>query len=255
MTDAVTIHQPNYLYQAKVIAKILQADFHIVLDDVQFVRREWQSRSLMYGSNWNSFWLSIPVRSKPARPLLINAHLVDAKWKAKHLRTLVFMYHKYPFFDLVYRELLVPLYSENATTVTEIGERFLRLCLSFLNANIQVVRSSQLLEPSGLKSSDLLARLCQAARRSNYVTGPGSKNYLVLEPFDRLGINVFFHDFNDCFLTNELGCQFLRHRPIPPSLRRINILDLLCYYGAGQTAKTLKTSCSSIQHYREGSLS
>ena len=60
----VAIHQPNFLPRPKVLDKILSADLTIWLDNVQYVRREWQNRALVRDSSGGHHWLSVPVLNR-----------------------------------------------------------------------------------------------------------------------------------------------------------------------------------------------
>lgn len=45
MTTICAIHQPNFLPRLSTVSKLLASDVWIVLDDVQFCRRDYQHRA------------------------------------------------------------------------------------------------------------------------------------------------------------------------------------------------------------------
>lgn len=49
VTVSCAIHQPNLLPRLSTLAKIASCDVWIVLDDVQFVRRDYQHRARLAG--------------------------------------------------------------------------------------------------------------------------------------------------------------------------------------------------------------
>ena len=65
----VAIHQPHYLPWLGYMDKLDQAEAFVVLDTVQFVRREHQNRNRIREANgW--MWLTVPVKSEHKAPLL-----------------------------------------------------------------------------------------------------------------------------------------------------------------------------------------
>lgn len=57
------IHQPNLFPRLTTLAKLFAADYWIVLDDVQFTRRDYQHRARLaaLGDPLQQQWLSIPT--------------------------------------------------------------------------------------------------------------------------------------------------------------------------------------------------
>ncbi|MEU0486469.1 WbqC family protein, partial [Streptosporangium sp. NPDC006013] len=55
------IHQPNLFPRLVTLAKLFAADYWIVLDDVQFARRDYQHRARLASldGSWQPQWLSI----------------------------------------------------------------------------------------------------------------------------------------------------------------------------------------------------
>ena len=76
----VAIHQPNLFPRLSTLAKLFAADCWIVLDDVQFARRDFQHRArlaAMSGSAQRQ-WLSLPTHLPHGRSTLIrDAVLAD----------------------------------------------------------------------------------------------------------------------------------------------------------------------------------
>ncbi|WP_329144849.1 MULTISPECIES: WbqC family protein [unclassified Streptomyces] len=56
------IHQPNFLPRLTTLAKLVATDYWIVLDDVQFTRRDYQHRALLPGPGEpeGRRWLTTP---------------------------------------------------------------------------------------------------------------------------------------------------------------------------------------------------
>lgn len=65
----VTIHQPDHLGYLGLYHKIMNAEKYVVLDNVQFAKREFIHRNRIRGAE-GALWLSVPVLTK-ATELLI----------------------------------------------------------------------------------------------------------------------------------------------------------------------------------------
>jgi hypothetical protein len=81
------IHQPNFLPRLSTLAKLYAADIWVILDDVQFTRRDYQHRcylapapdALLPGR-----WLTLPVHLPGGRATLIrDARLAEPALTAK----------------------------------------------------------------------------------------------------------------------------------------------------------------------------
>ncbi|WP_318657860.1 WbqC family protein [Streptomyces aureocirculatus] len=73
------IHQPNLFPRPTTLAKLFRADYWIVLDDVQFARRDYQHRARLAGIDAPSRqqWLTIPTHLPSGRSTLIRDALID----------------------------------------------------------------------------------------------------------------------------------------------------------------------------------
>src|SRR5689334_10245014 len=64
------IHQPNLFPRLTTLAKLFAADYWIVLDDVQFNRRDYQHRARLAALDdpRRQRWLSLPTHLPDGRP-------------------------------------------------------------------------------------------------------------------------------------------------------------------------------------------
>ncbi len=69
-----SIHQPNFLPRLATLAKLFAADYWIVLDDVQFARRDYQHRARLadLDAPARHRWLTIPTHLPQCRATLIR---------------------------------------------------------------------------------------------------------------------------------------------------------------------------------------
>ena len=94
----VAIVQSNYIPWKGYFDLIAASDEFILLDDVQYTRRDWRNRNKIKTSTGVQ-WLTIPVEVKGKYHQRVSDVLVsDADWARSHWRTLAHCYGKAPYF-------------------------------------------------------------------------------------------------------------------------------------------------------------
>jgi len=118
----VAIVQSSYIPWKGYFDLIRAADEFILLDDVQFTKRDWRSRNRIKTQHGPA-WLTIPVRTKGLYTQLIqDAYVSDTRWGEAHWATLRASYGRAPFFR-EYEERIAALYE---TALGAGGERRFR---------------------------------------------------------------------------------------------------------------------------------
>ncbi|MEV7915421.1 WbqC family protein [Streptomyces griseus] len=193
MGTLCAIHQPNLFPRLATLAKLYAADCWVVLNDVQFARRDYQQRSRL-GSlpdPQHRQWLTLPTHLPRGRPTLISeARVVDpARSRRKLLLSLQQHYGTSPHWARL-REALQPLLDlmEGTDSTAEIAEASTRLLLDLLGWRGRIVRSDTL--PARTGRSERLADLATAVNADAYLCGTGGIRYLRPAPFAAHGINV-----------------------------------------------------------------
>lgn len=196
------IHQPNLLPRLSTLAKIFSADVWVVLDDVQFCRRDYQHRARLAALHDPDVqqWLTLPVHLPYGRATRIDqVRLVDPN-RARRVtfRLLQHHYSRSPhwpsFRDRLDEWLPVFDHSDQLTRAAEASTLFL---LDVLGWKGTVLHSSGLeARPS---RSARLADLTRIARADVYVCGSGGARYLDPAPFISAGLHI------DYFATPVTG--------------------------------------------------
>ncbi|MFI1964584.1 WbqC family protein [Streptomyces pathocidini] len=103
------IHQPNLLPRLSTLAKLYAADIWVVLDDVQFVRRDYQHRArLAVLDNPQQYqWLSVETHLPHGRATLIrDAQLAYPQRAARRLGQLPAQHYRAsPYWQLLHTAL------------------------------------------------------------------------------------------------------------------------------------------------------
>jgi hypothetical protein len=187
----IAIHQPHYLPWLRYFHKIMEAELFVLLDDVQFVRREWHNRNKIKSSQ-GAIYLTVPIVHGFGHSLTIKSAPIDyiTPWREKHLLTLKTNYSSAPFF-WEYFPLLQPFYKEKQFQfLGELNEEMLRVFLHLLNIKTPLIRSSQLAVEG--KGSERILNICKAVGADAYLTGEKAlEEYLDLQSFKENGIEVW----------------------------------------------------------------
>ncbi len=186
------IHQPNLFPRLTTLAKLFAADYWIVLDDVQFTRRDYQHRARLAAIDAPSRqqWLSIPTHLPSGRPTLIRDALIEEVELARR-RTAGMLRQNFgtsPHWPSL-AHALDPVWASFATGRTAVvAETSTRVLLDLLGWRGQIFTSSLLCARPG--RSLRLADLAAATGARAYLCGTGGMTYLDPVPFAARNISV-----------------------------------------------------------------
>lgn len=172
----VAIMQPTYLPWCGYFGLMQAVDAFVVLDSVQFARRSWQQRNQIKSSQ-GAQWLTVPVVKKGKREQLISETEIDifSNFSATHRKTIEANYRKAPFFN----ELSSGLFDcieKSQPLLADLNIGIIKHCQNLLGIKTPLFYSSQM-QGIGAKA-DLLASLCKELGATEYISAPGSKEYL-----------------------------------------------------------------------------
>ncbi|WNF28782.1 WbqC family protein [Streptomyces sp. C11-1] len=175
------------------LAKLLAADYWIVLDDVQFTRRDYQHRARLagIGAPLQRQWLSIPTHLPGGRWTAIrNAQIVDPMRSRRRTMQMLRQYFgsspHWPALD----QALAPVLDLFTTTdkTADVTEASTHILLDLLGWKGQVLRSSQLAARPG--RTQRLADLAAVTGARSYLCGTGGMTYLETSLFTSCGITI-----------------------------------------------------------------
>ncbi|MET8543229.1 WbqC family protein [Kitasatospora sp. NPDC004799] len=175
------VHQPNFLPRLSTVAKLAAADVWVVLDDVQFNRRDYQHRARLgpVDGTGPTRWLSVPTHLPAGRTTLIrDARLVEVPRTVRRVeRVLRQHYRASHFWPRLAADLLGLLTLFRSTDrMAEIAEASTLLLLHLLGWSGATVRSSTLSAGSG--RTQRLVDLCRAVGADTYLCGTGGSRYI-----------------------------------------------------------------------------
>ncbi|MGW0802820.1 WbqC family protein [Nonomuraea sp. NPDC002799] len=170
--EVCAIHQPNLFPRLATLAKLFTADYWIVLDDVQFARRDYQHRARLTSLDGSREpqWLSIATHLPHGRSTSIRgARLADPARCRRRVVQLLADHYRHSAYWPAFKQRLEPVLAafESTDRLADVTELSTRL----------------LLEEVGwpgciLYSSDLLARGARSQRLADLTWLTGGKAYL-----------------------------------------------------------------------------
>lgn len=216
----VAIVQSSYIPWKGYFDMIAAVNEFILLDDVQFTKRDWRNRNKIKTAQGIQ-WLSIPVKTKSRYAQLIEQTEVADSWAERHWRSISLAYAKAPHFP-DYKQAVEALYSTAAGLLflSEINRLFLEGLCRLLSIETPL-RWSHDYPSEGSKTDKLLA-LCRAASATRYFSGPAAKVYLDRELFEAAGIAVEWMNYDGYPPYPQL------HGPFE---EKVSVLDLLFNLG------------------------
>jgi hypothetical protein len=227
----VAIHQPNLLPRLSTLAKLFAADEWIVLDEVQFVRRDYQHRVRLASPSRpdDEHLLTLPVHLSDGRSTRIcDVRLAEAERSARCLDLLSRqMYRRSEHWaDLeapmlgVLRELRD---SDDLSAVSTASTVYLLRALGWQG---MITRTQEIVARTG--RTERLVDLTLARSGTHYLCGIGGLRYIDRQTFDEHGIQVI-----PC--RTPTGPE-----PLWAGARRLSALWALATYGREYVRATLE---------------
>jgi hypothetical protein len=233
----VAIHQPHFIPWLGYLHRMAQADLFIVLDHVQFERRNYQNRSQIR-LDGEARWLTVPVEQHSQKERIADKRVDNRDaarpWGRSHFATLRHAYREAPHFAR-YAPALRAIFEARWERLAELDAAM----LAFLTEAFAIrtrLASSSALGVDGAKSQ-LILNLCRAVKADVLLAGfGGSRGYLERDEFARHGIEIRAHQFSHP-AYRQCGAA-----PFIPGLASIDLL-----FNAGPDSRAIllgETQCS-----------
>lgn len=194
----VSISQPTFLPWLGYMHRMVQADLFIVLDHVQFERRNYQNRTRIRLEN-RERWLTVPVQQQSQQERIIDKLIANPEaeetrwWGADMIRTLRHAYRSAPHLD-VYLNTVKDIIESRPERLIDLDLEMLEFLRKALSIETPMLTSSSL-KVAGTRS-DLILNLCLEVDADTYLAGMGgSRDYLDREAFARAGVEIAWQDF------------------------------------------------------------
>jgi WbqC-like protein family len=223
----VVIVQSNYLPWRGYFDLLRRADEFILLDSVQYTRRDWRNRNLIK-TPAGTQWLTVPVQVKGRFVQSIDeTQTAGSAWASAHIRAIEFNYRKAAAFADMAPWLFGELQSAAAMPLlSQLNERLIKSVAEKLAIKTPIRGCTSLIERAAMAAMDATERLvalCVAAGAGRYLSGPAAKDYLDVAAFAAKGIEVEWMNYSSYPEYSQLWGAF---EP------RLSIVDLLLNIGS-----------------------
>jgi WbqC-like protein len=192
----VAIHQPHFIPWLGYLHRMSEADLFIVLDHVQFERRNYQNRSQIRMQG-EARWLTVPVLQRSQKERIVEKEIDNGDaarpWGRNHFATLRHAYREAGYFSS-YAPELKKIFEAQWTRLVDLDAALLALLREAFGIHTKLLRSSDL-NVEGAKG-DLILNLCRAVKADALLAGfGGSRGYLDAGAFAAHGIQIRPHQF------------------------------------------------------------
>lgn len=191
-------HQPHFLPWLGYFDKIRRSDVFVLLDHVQFERRNYQNRTRIK-TRAGERWLTVPVHQRSRAERIIEKEIDNAPdgklpWGEKMIRTIENSYGKARYWG-AHRGFFEDALLRPWTRLVDLNDALLTYLLAQLDVRTPVVRSSSLGHIPGARG-EMILNLCRAVGAHTYLSGSGgSRAYVDVDLFERAGVQVVWQDF------------------------------------------------------------
>jgi hypothetical protein len=217
----VAIVQSNYIPWKGYFDMINRVDEFVLLDDVQFTKRDWRNRNRIK-TPAGPRWLTIPVATKGHYHQRIDETVVThPDWYDRHWKTIANNYASARHFA-EYRDSVEELYrTATDRLLSKVNRRLLKGICALLGISTPISSSTDY-AVEGAKT-ERLVNLCKATGATVYLSGPRARAYLDEDVFRDEGIAVEYMDYSGYPEYVQL---------YPPFSHEVTVLDLIFNKGA-----------------------
>lgn len=221
-----SVHQPHYLPYPGYLAKIGLSDVFVFLENVQFVKREFQNRNRVKGPKGPQ-WLTVPVKAAYKSPISEVRLDSSSDWRRKHTETLKRFYAQAPCLE--YLDQFAGVIEREHDSLAELAISTTSWFVEIFNLNT-LMKKQRDLEPLPEEPNGRIIEIGQKLGADVYLAGQGGKNYMDLDAFRKAGIEVRFLNYTLLPYPQQHG-DFAGH---------LAAMDLLLNTGPGGYAEYVK---------------
>ncbi len=228
------ITQSNYIPWKGYFDMIAICDEFIVLDDVQYTRRDWRNRNQIKTQKGVE-WLTVPVDSgEYGAQRICEVKISDHGFVKKH-RDKIFESYRgaqhfkefFPWLEALYHE------ASQLQMLSEVNILFIKKILNFLEIETKISQSYDhfsLEELQNFSASERLLKLAQKAGATHYISGAAAKDYMDVGLFERAQIEVEWSNYENYAPYQQLHGEFTHF---------VSIIDMIFNLGK-DTIKYMK---------------
>lgn len=218
-------HQPNFMPFLGFFDKMIKSDFFVYVDHVQYRKKQWQNRNRVRTRHGSAGWtnITVPVYSSGRRyQRIVDVNICNQdKWGEDVWHTIYYSYKNAPYFD-EYADFFEDTFTKTTwNKLTDLNIWIIEYLKDALGIEKTMIRSSDYRFMG--KKTWLLIEMCQLFECDTYLSGSGrgTREYVKLEEFERMGLKHRFQEFN----------HPVYHQMYKPFVPNMSAVDLLFNHG------------------------
>lgn len=189
----VGIVQSSYIPWVGYFDLISRVDHFVLLDDVQYTRRDWRNRNYIKTGGFEGYCrLTVPVQRGARSKLIRDVETSEPEWGPRHWKTISQAYAHAPYFE-AYRGVFEPIYFSGLTNLSQINRKLIEACCGVLGIRTPITWSWEHPHRSG--KNERLIDICKDLKATHYLTGPKATGYLRPSLWDGITIEVMEYSY------------------------------------------------------------
>lgn len=226
----IAIMQPYFLPYIGYFQLIGAVDKFVIYDDIQYTKKGWINRNRILQNGKDAF-ITIPLSQYAGVANVSDYKLAEnfRQFALKQERMIEASYRKAPYFETtieVYREIMA---FDNQNLFQFIFNS-VRKVNAVLNIGTEIVVSSTLQLPSGLRGAERVMAICQTLKAHTYINPIGGTTLYDKKDFSAKGIQLLF------LQSNDINYEQFNNAFVP----WLSILDVLMFNNKIKISEFLK---------------
>ena len=226
----VVIHQPDFIPYIGFFDRLLKADIYVVLDNVQYVRRnkeQWTNRDRIKTRNGKR-WITANVKKADSQAKINEICLSDDhNWRSKCKNILQTNYREATYYGEI-NQYVSKIFDYKCKFLVDFNIHAIQIINSILDIKIEVILASDLhLEG---KKDELNISIMKKIGCTQYLSGMGAKAYCNEKLYEESGIKILWQDFEHPVYPQLFG-EFVSY---------LSIIDFLYNCGIENSCRILR---------------
>jgi len=201
-----SVHQPHYLPYPGYLAKVALSDVFVFLEEVQYVKREWQNRNKVK-SPQGTAWLTVPVKGEYKSRICDMTIDQETNWLGKHEATLNNFYSKAEYASEI--KGFLEIINRPHKWLSELTIATTSYLLDAFGINTRRYIQSEF-NPLSPNPNQRIVEIGNKLGADTYLAGIGGKNYMDVALFNEAGIEVKFLEM-PIIEYPQLNGEFIPH--------------------------------------------
>ena len=211
----IYIHQPDFIPPLNFFLRAKRSDIFVILDDVLLNRSGWTNRDLIRTKSGIKK-LTVPIQYIERDKAFIKSVKIsnEKSWNKKILNQIHENYKDSKFYNQN-MQILKSGFDKKFEKIIDLNLYFIKVYFKIFDIKTKLIFSSKLNIKSS-KSNKILD-ICKLLQATEYITGEGSKNYLINETFEsnkikinyNISLKKSYNQIGEKFISNLSAIDYL----------------------------------------------